>query len=258
VARGIFGNILKIGGLLRIFVDCGLISKKGDGLTTKSTGIFQRGFFFQWEIRWTQSTIRGPWAVPVHGGPRTGPRRWLARGQPSSRSGPRWLTGGGATESGVHGESILGLTGARAAVWRSGNGDEETVEEVLSAGGAWAWREEKESGERCSEDRAGHHPFIEGRTGVEELGLHGQRQCLGFMALVIGVKMGRGCDCCQLMRGQVKKGKSRSLGLHGIGGREGAAHMVRVARRGGSGASAGSVGEGRGKGIHGRWAGSAC
>jgi hypothetical protein len=54
-----------------------------------------------------------------------------------------------------------------------------------------------------------------------------------------------GCDCDQLMRGQVKGGKGRSLGLHGISGREGAVHMARV-------------GEERGKGIRGRWAGSAC
>jgi hypothetical protein len=46
VARGIFGNILKTRGLLRIFMDCGLISQKGEGLTTKSAGIFQRGIFF--------------------------------------------------------------------------------------------------------------------------------------------------------------------------------------------------------------------
>jgi hypothetical protein len=42
------------------------------------------------------------------------------------------------------------------------------------------------------------------------------------------------------MRGRVKKGMGRSLGLHGIGGREGAAPMVRVACRGGGGAIAGS------------------
>jgi hypothetical protein len=40
----------------------------------------------------------------------------------SGRSWPRWPTGGGATGRGVHGESILGLTGARATAvkkwWR--------------------------------------------------------------------------------------------------------------------------------------------
>jgi hypothetical protein len=77
VDRGIFGNILKTIGLLRIFVDYSLISQKGEGLTAKLVGIFQHGIFFQWEIQWTRSTIRGPWAVPVHGGSWIGPRWWL-------------------------------------------------------------------------------------------------------------------------------------------------------------------------------------
>jgi hypothetical protein len=42
------------------------------------------------------------------------------------------------------------------------------------------------------------------------------------------------CNCGQLMRGRVKRGKGRSLGLHGASGREGVAH------RGGGGVSAGS------------------
>jgi hypothetical protein len=42
------------------------------------------------------------------------------------------------------------------------------------------------------------------------------------------------------MRGRGKRGKGGSLGLHVADGREGAAHMVWVARRGGVGASAGS------------------
>jgi hypothetical protein len=84
----------------------------------------------------------------------------------SSRCGAQWLAGGGATGRGVHGEFIKGLTGARAAVWRPGDGGEETTEEALSASSAWARREEKESVERCSEDRAR---------------LHGQRQCLVLM-----------------------------------------------------------------------------
>jgi hypothetical protein len=32
--------------------------------------------------------------------------------------------------------------------------------------GTWAWREEKESGERCDEDWVGHRPFIGGRREV--------------------------------------------------------------------------------------------
>jgi hypothetical protein len=40
VARGIFGNVSKTRGLLRIFVDCGLILDKNWGLFAKWHGIF--------------------------------------------------------------------------------------------------------------------------------------------------------------------------------------------------------------------------
>jgi hypothetical protein len=42
---------------------------------------------------WTQSTVCGPRATPVHGGPRIGPQRLLARAQPSGSSVPWQLTG---------------------------------------------------------------------------------------------------------------------------------------------------------------------
>jgi hypothetical protein len=96
-------------------MDCGLISQKGEGLTTKSTGFFQRGFFFQWKIRWTRSTIRGPWATLMHGGPWIGPQWWLTGARPSTRSGPWRLTGGGATERGLHGKLDGSLTRDQAA-----------------------------------------------------------------------------------------------------------------------------------------------
>jgi hypothetical protein len=38
VARGIFGNISKTRGFLRIFVDCGLIRKKPRGLFANFLG----------------------------------------------------------------------------------------------------------------------------------------------------------------------------------------------------------------------------
>jgi hypothetical protein len=86
----------------------------------------------------------------------------------------------------------------------------------------------------------GHHPFIGGSEGAEAFGLHGRHQCLGLKASVTRVKRGRGCHYDQFMSCQVKRGKSRSSGLHGIGGRDGAAHMARVARRGGGGVRTGS------------------
>jgi hypothetical protein len=80
-------------------------------------------------------------------------RRGLAGAQLSGRSRARWLTGGGAIERGVHGESISNLTGARVAAWRPGDGGEEVAVEVLGAGGAWAQREEMNSRERCAGER---------------------------------------------------------------------------------------------------------
>jgi hypothetical protein len=95
---------------------------------------------------------RGPWAAPVHGGLGNGWLKGLAGAQPSGRSGGCQLTDGGTTEKGLHGESISGLTGARAATWRPGDDGEEVA-------GAWARREEKEDGERSGGGRRGS-PFI--------------------------------------------------------------------------------------------------
>jgi hypothetical protein len=79
---------------------------------------------------------------------------WLATeldgARSSGRSGVQWPTGGGAMGRGVHGEAISGLTGVRATARWPGNGGEDMVEEALGVGDAWARREEKESGERCS------------------------------------------------------------------------------------------------------------
>jgi hypothetical protein len=82
-------------------------------------------------------------------------RRGLAKAQPSDYSRARRPTGRGTTKRRVYGESISGLTEAWATVWRSGYSGEEMVEEALGAGGAWTWKEEKKSGERCGGERWG-------------------------------------------------------------------------------------------------------
>jgi hypothetical protein len=99
--------------------------------------------------------VQHPWTAEtsVHGGLAMVGRRGLTGARPKGRFRARWLTGGGAMGRGVHGESTSGLTEARAAVWRPIDDGEEMAEEALGAGGAWAWREEKESGERCGEER---------------------------------------------------------------------------------------------------------
>jgi hypothetical protein len=59
---------------------------------------------------------------------------------------------GGGKERGEHEEPILGLTGARAAVWRLGNNSKVVMEVELGSGGAQAQRGK----ERYGEDRQGH------------------------------------------------------------------------------------------------------
>jgi hypothetical protein len=80
----------------------------------------------------------------VHRGPTaawtkdTGVRRRAHRSMASSHSGARKLADGGTTERGEHGELGSGLTGARAVVWRPGNGGETAEEGELSDSGTRA------------------------------------------------------------------------------------------------------------------------
>jgi hypothetical protein len=55
------------------------------------------------------------------------PATKLNGARPSGRFGAWLPTGGGTMGRGVRGESISGLTGAWATVWRPGNGGEETA-----------------------------------------------------------------------------------------------------------------------------------
>jgi hypothetical protein len=61
----------------------------------------------------------------------------------SGHSGARKLVGGGTTERGEHGELSSGITGARAAAWRPGDGGETVEERKLGNSGAWASEEGK-------------------------------------------------------------------------------------------------------------------
>jgi hypothetical protein len=63
--------------------------------------------------------------------------RWRAhRSLASCHSRARELAGEGAKERGERREPVSGLTGARAAVWRSGDGGEAVAEGKLSGSGA--------------------------------------------------------------------------------------------------------------------------
>jgi hypothetical protein len=63
-------------------------------------------------------------------------RRWRThRSMASGHSSARKLTSRGATDRGVHGELDSGLTGARSAVWRPGDGGEMAEEGELGDSG---------------------------------------------------------------------------------------------------------------------------
>jgi hypothetical protein len=114
----------KIRGSSWNFVDCGLILNTNRGLFAKWHGIIGFELFSKGKKAWTRSTARGPWAAPVHGGPRTGPWRWLARAHPSGRSVPRWHVMRVAMWSGRRGAIEGPLTRAWTTMkrWHTGGG----------------------------------------------------------------------------------------------------------------------------------------
>jgi hypothetical protein len=63
----------------------------------------------------------------------------------------------------------VALTRSREVVRQLGDDNQEAAAEELNGGSARAWRGEEKNGERCSKDRAGHHPLIGRRreAGVE-------------------------------------------------------------------------------------------
>jgi hypothetical protein len=113
-------------------------------------GNFGWGFIFQRIKSWTGSTRgelgraravhRGPTAAQTEGAVA---RRRAHRSTASCCSGAPKLTGGGAKEREENGELDLGLTGARVAAWRLGDGGAEPEATTLGESDARAWREEK-------------------------------------------------------------------------------------------------------------------
>jgi hypothetical protein len=71
-------------------------------------------------------------------------RRHAHQSMASSHSGAWKHAGGGTTARGEHGEFGLGLTGARASVWRLGDGGETAEEGELGDSGTRASGEGEE------------------------------------------------------------------------------------------------------------------
>jgi hypothetical protein len=101
---------------------------------------------------WTSAGVAG---LRFHRGLQSGWRQGLTGARPNGHSGARWFTDDGAMEKGARGETVSGLTGARAAVWRPNDVSEEVAVVALGVVGAWAREEEKESGRRCGGGRRG-------------------------------------------------------------------------------------------------------
>jgi hypothetical protein len=187
---------LRLGTLLGLFfknqgsnceiMDCGLIFEKPMGFFTKLSGIIDFRIILVRKKPWTRSMGHGPRLASVHGGPQTGPRRWLARARPSDCSEPRRLAARVATRRGRGGTNGEPLTGAWTTVRRRRDG-----------GGASAWKGDDVGATKRRRGQAdgvgvfhrvGGGPFIRPGEGTMAVKAgDGRRQCLGLKALVIGV-----------------------------------------------------------------------
>jgi hypothetical protein len=132
-----------------------LISKKHRGCFAKFSDILINELV-------SNGKGRGPGPLWTDGGTDRGCRSTAAahRSTSSGRSGAPKLTGGGATEREEHGELGSGLTGARVAAWRPGDGGAESEAAALGEREARPWREAKRGSERCGELRGWCSPFI--------------------------------------------------------------------------------------------------
>jgi hypothetical protein len=149
---------MKIGGLR---VD----TQEVQGPFCKVAGIKEFPYLiYNGKFRGPSPWCGGPRAVPVHGGPRIGPRRWLTGEQPEWRPRAWNLAAVEEKGGGNGGEPHRMQEGAAEGRKWPGVGGEKPVEEAFSAGGARARREEKRGGERSGEARGGCSPF----TGAGE------------------------------------------------------------------------------------------
>jgi hypothetical protein len=136
---------MKIGGLR---VD----TQEVQGPFCKVAGIKEfPDLIYNGKFRGPSPRCGGPRAAPVHGGPRTGPRRRLAR-EWSERRPRAWNLAAVEEKGGGNGGEPHQLQeGAAEGQKWPGVGGETSVEEVLGAGSALARREEKRGGERSGE-----------------------------------------------------------------------------------------------------------
>jgi hypothetical protein len=170
-------------------LDRGLISKKHRGFFAKFPEILINELFSNGKGRGPGPRVRGPAGHARS----TVDRRWHGQRVPEHQSSPA-----GAQQREEHGELGSGLTGARAAAWRPGNGGAEPEAATLGEGEPREWREVKRSWERCGELRGWCSPFI-GVGGAPGRG--GRGGLTPVLMALMPLKTGEG------LRGESREGK---------------------------------------------------
>jgi hypothetical protein len=115
-ARDLLGIIFQIPESDCKFMDCGLISKKPRGLSTKCPKLDFLGIVFLKENPWTESRVRGPHRPRSTVDRRPLPRSGACRSSASGHSAVRELRPRGRGEEGQVGEPNGGVAAAREAV----------------------------------------------------------------------------------------------------------------------------------------------
>jgi hypothetical protein len=127
-ARDLFVIIFQIPKPNCKIMDCRLISKKPRGLNEKCWKLEFLGIVFLKETRGPSPRVRGPRAVPVHGGPRSPCRRRLAGERPERRSRAWNLTAVEGKGRGDGGEPHRPQEGPTEGRTRLGDGGELSTE----------------------------------------------------------------------------------------------------------------------------------